>query len=224
MKGVIITCIFFSISQMIFAQTGSLGKYQLLANQVSLSEVKVAGKRAVRIVKDSAVKEFDEPTFARLTGSDFKNATIEVKVLSRLLESAPDYARGFIGVAYRINDDNSAYESIYIRPTNARAEDQLRRNHSIQYYAYPDFKFDRLRREAPERFEAYSDMELNKWITLRIEVAERRVKLYIDNREQPSIIINAPEQVVPKSGGIGLWVDIGTEGFFTDLKITNAAD
>jgi len=208
-----------SFAPFIFAQTASLGKYELKANQVSLHEVKIAGKRAVRITKDSTVSKFDEPTFARLVGAEFRNGTIGVKVLSRLLKTAPEFSRGFIGVAYRINEDNSSYESIYLRPTNARSEDQVRRNHSIQYYAYPDYKFDRLRKDAPEQYETYTDMELNKWITLRIEVEGDQARLYLDNREQPSIFIKAPKNVAAKNGGIGLWVDIGTEGYFTDLKI-----
>lgn len=116
---------------------------------------------------------------------------------------------------------NSSYESIYFRPTNARSEDQLRRNHSIQYYAYPDYKFDKLRKDTPELYESYTDMELNKWISFRIEVKDNQAKLYLDNREQPSIFVNTPKNEVPKNGGIGLWVDIGTEGYFTDLKIVN---
>ena len=54
-------------------------------------------------------------------GVEFSNGTIEVKVLSRLLPSAPEMARGFIGVAFRINEDSSKFESIYVRPKNARA-------------------------------------------------------------------------------------------------------
>ncbi|WP_052334060.1 hypothetical protein [Pedobacter sp. V48] len=219
MKKLILILISLSFAPFIFAQTANLGKYKLKANLVSLHKVKIAGKGAVRITKDSTIAKFDEPTFAKLVGTEFKNGTIEVKVLSRLLKTAPEFARGFIGVAYRINDDNSSYESIYLRPTNARSEDQVRRNHSIQYYAYPDYKFDRLRKDAPEQYESYSDMELDKWITLRIEVAQNQAKLYLDNREHASIFINTPKNVIPKSGGIGLWVDIGTEGYFTDLKI-----
>lgn len=222
MKRSLIVFLILSFSQLVFAQTDSLGEYQLLANQVSLNEAEIAGKPAVRIVKDSSVTKVDEPTFAKIMGSDFRNGIIEVTVLSKLLKDAPEFARGFIGIAYRISEDNNTYESIYIRPANARSEDQLRRNHSIQYYAYPDYKFDRLRRELPEQFEAYSDMELNRWITLRIEVSERQARLYIDKREQPSMIIKAPEPVALKSGAIGLWVDVGTEGFFADLKIMKA--
>ncbi len=103
------------------------------------------------MAKDSTVKEVDEPTFVKLQGVDFKDGRIEVNVLSRLLPNASETARGFIGVAFRINDDNSKFECIYIRPTNGRANDQIRRNHSIHYFSYPDFKSDRLRKESPEK-------------------------------------------------------------------------
>jgi hypothetical protein len=74
--------------------------------------------------------------------------------LSRLLRNAPDFARGFIGVAFRINNSNAKYECIYLRPVNASVNDQVRRNHSIQYYSYPDYKFDRFRKESPEKYES----------------------------------------------------------------------
>ena len=147
--------------------------------QVSKSFEKAQGRQAVRVVKDSTVKEFDEPTFVRIKGIDFTNGTIEVKVLSRLLKTAPDFARGFMGIAFRINENNSKYESIYLRPTNARADDQVRRNHSIQYYAYPDYKFDRLRKEAPEAYESYADMALNEWITMKIVVKGKQAQLWV---------------------------------------------
>ena len=139
-------------------------------------------------------------------------------MLSRLLKNAPDFARGFIGVAFRINDSNTKYESIYIRPVNARVDDQVRRNHSIQYYSYPDYKFDRLRKESPERYESYADMEMNKWITMRIEVKDAQAKLFLDNNKQPSLIVNDLKHGADLSGAIGLWVEVGTEGYFSDLK------
>ena len=42
--------------------------------------------------------------------------------------------------------DLAACEGIYVRPTNARADDRLRRNRSTQYFSYPGYDFDRLRR------------------------------------------------------------------------------
>lgn len=188
--------------------------------QATVSSQTIAGKQALRVLKDTSVKKVDEPTFAKVKGVDFKNGTIEVKVLSRLLNDAPDYARGFIGVAFRIDGQNSKYESIYIRPTNGRANDQIRRNHSIQYYSYPDYKFDVLRKQAPEKYESYADMDLNKWISLRIEVKGPNAKLFIDNKPQPSLVVNDLKLGGEQSGGVALWVEVGTEGFFSDLKIS----
>jgi hypothetical protein len=202
------------------AQTIKLTKDRLLPNMVSMSFERVMGKEALRVVKDSTIQKVDEPTFVRLSGVDFTNGTIEVKVLSRLLKNAPETARGFIGVAFRINEANSSFENIYIRPTNGRADDQVRRNHSIQYFSYPDYKFDRLRKEAPERYESYADMTLNEWITMKIVVNGTEAKLYLNDAKQPNLLVKDMKHGVGRSGGIGLWVEVGTEGYFTDLKIT----
>lgn len=213
-----ISCLVF-LAMDLYAQKAGLDKSKLAPVQVAMSIEKLGGKEAVRVVKDAAVKEFDEPTFVRIRGIDFRDGTIEVKVLSRLLKDAPDFARGFIGVAFRINDSNTAFESIYIRPTNARSQDQVRRNHSIQYFAYPDHKFDRLRKESPERYESYADMALNEWITMKIVVSGQEARLYLNNNTQPSLVVNDLKLGADASGAIGLWVDVGTEGFFKDLKV-----
>ena len=133
--------------------------------------------------------------------------------------AAAPFARGFIGIAFRINDSNTKYESIYIRPVNARVDDQVRRNHSIQCYAYPDYKFDRLRKESPQKYESYSDMEMNKWITMRIEVKDAQAKLFLNNNTHPSLIVNDLKHGADVSGAAALWVEVGTEGYFSDLKI-----
>ena len=179
-------------------------------------------KEVVRVTKDPKVQDVDEPTFARLVGSDFKNGTIEVTVLSKLWQDAPDYARGFIGVAFRIDESNSRFEGIYIRPTNGRADDQLRRNRSTQYFSYPNFKFDRLRQEFPGKYESYADMGLNEWIKIKIVVKDEKARLYINDSQQPILIVNDLKHGAGSSGAIGLWVDIGTDGYFTDLRIENA--
>ena len=182
---------------------------------------KIEGKDTIQVTKDPKVTDVDEATFARLVESDFRNGIIEVKVLSKLLKDAPDFARGFIGIAFRIDVSNSKFECIYIRPTNGRAEDQLRRNHSTQYFSYPDFKFDRLRKESPEKYESYADMGLNEWITIKIEVKDEKAKLYLNGQEHPVLIVNDLKHGAGASGGIGLWVEVGTEGHFSDLKVEN---
>lgn len=212
-------CILLSINS--FSQTIKLEPNRLEAVNVYMSNEKLMGSDVVKAVKDSTVTLNDEPTFVKIKGVNFKNGIIEIKVLSRLLKNAPDFARGFIGVAFRVNDSNTKFECIYLRPVNARVEDQVRRNHSIQYYSYPDYKFDRFRKEAPEKYESYADMEMNKWITMRIEVKDAEAKLFINNNQQPSLIVNDLKHGTNASGSIGFWVETGTEGFFKNLKITN---
>jgi hypothetical protein len=215
----LISCLLLA-SASLHAQSIKLSKNTLEPVQVSMSLAKVMGREAVKTIKDPTVKGVDEPTFVRIKGVEFTNGTIEVKVLSRLLPTAPQFSWGFIGLAFRVNENNSKYESIYIRPTNGRAEDQVRRNHSIQYYSYPDHKFDRLRKEAPEAYESYSDMALNEWITMKVVVNGQQAKLFLNDNKQPSLVVNDLKLGADASGGIGLWVDIGTEGYFSDLKIT----
>ena len=190
--------------------------FQTFAKNVAIDETE-----ALRVVKDPTVVDVDEPTYVRIKNSVFHNGIIEVKVLSRLLPDAPEYARGFIGVAFRIDENNVNFESIYIRPTNGRNENQSRRNSSTQYFSYPDYKFDRLRSESPKMYESYADMGLNEWIDLKIEVIDECAKLYLNQSVYPVLIVNDLKKGPDAQGGIGLWVDIGTEGFFKDLKVTS---
>ena len=202
------------------SQTISFDKSNLEPNGVYMSIEKMNDKKVIKVVKDSTLSGSDLPTFVKIKGIDFKDGTIEVKILSRLLKNAPAYARGFIGVAFHIDPLNSKFEGIYLRPTNGRADDQLRRNHSIQYFSYPDYGFDRLRKEAEGVYESYADMGLNEWITMRIEVKGKQAKLFLNNNKQPSLIVNDLKLGDNVSGAISLWVDGGTEGYFKDLKIT----
>ena len=216
-KSLSIAAILLSINT--YSQTIKLESSRLEAVKVYMSIEKLMGTAAIKVVKDSSVKAADEPTFVKIKGVDFKNGIIEVKVLSRLLKNAPDFARGFIGVAFRVNDSNTKFECIYLRPVNARVDDQVRRNHSIQYYSYPDYKFDRFRKESPEKYESYADMEMNKWITMRLEVKDAQAKLFIDKNQQPSLIVSDLKHGANATGSIALWVETGTEGYFKDLKV-----
>lgn len=199
-------------------------------SNVKASVVEIDGEKALRVERDLEKLAFDpslkdaatvdEPTFVKLQDIDFANGTIEVKVLSRLLKTAPPIARGFIGVAFRIEEQNAQFEAIYLRPTNGRADEQFRRNHTIQYFSYPDYKFDKLRKEEYKgQYETYADIGLDEWIDMRIEIKDEKAVLYLNNQEQPAFLVNGMLGN-SKSGSIGLWVDIGTEGYFKDLKVS----
>lgn len=220
LRGTITGILLLFSSCLLFAQQTLFENYSLEPVQVNMSITTIDGRKAVRVSRDTASQGANMPAFVRLNNTDnFSNGTIEVMLLSRLLPTADANARGFIGLAFRINKDNSRFESIYIRPANGRAEDQLRRNHSTQYFSYPDYKFDRLRKKAEGKYESYADMGLNEWIKMKIVVKDAQAKLYLNDNPQPVLIVNDLKLGAVNSGAIGLWVDGGTDAFFRDIKV-----
>lgn len=191
------------------------------AVNVFICDTEFDGSQALRVTKDPIITEDDEPNYARLLDCDFRNGIIEVSVFSKLLPDAPEHARGFIGIAFRINEEDSQFEAIYIRPTNSRCDIQLRRNRSVQYFSYPNFKFAHSRVSNPGEYESYADMDMLQWIDLKIIVDGEKAKLYLNKSEQPVLVVNDLKHGADNTGALGLWVDIGTEGFFKDLKYTS---
>ncbi|WEJ32826.1 hypothetical protein [Devosia sp. SD17-2] len=192
---------------------------------VSLVETTYLGRSALEITMPSAATQ--DPSKEALTDrdymawlpTDFGDGTIEVDVASVLAPDAPGYARGFIGLTFRIDAQNR-FESIYLRPVNARVEDQIRRNRTVQYVAYPEFPFPRLRKEEPEKYETYVDIALDEWIGLRIEVKGATAKLFVNDAPQPTLIVTDMKLGEAQRGGVGLWIEAGTVGYFSNLRIT----
>ena len=148
----------------------------------------------------------------------FHNGAIEVDVAGKPHTGAPADARGFVGIAFRVNADASKYEYTYIRPTNGRADDQVRRNHSAQYSSYPDYEWLRLRTEFPGKYESYVDLVPGEWTHLRIEVKGVGMRLYVNGATQPTLIVN-DLKMGDTQGSIALWIGVGTEAWFTNMRI-----
>ena len=182
---------------------------------MKLSAATYQGKTAVRV--DALPDAANATSFAIVKGSKFHNGTIEVELAGKPAANAGAAARGFIGIAFRLQGDR--YEYIYLRPTNGRADDQVRRNHSTQYGAQPGFDFDRLRKESPEKYESYVDLEPGAWTQLKITVEGTKARLYIHGAAQPCLIVNDMKHG-DGEGAVALWVGPGTEGYFTGLKVT----
>lgn len=196
--------------------------HKFVSNDVFISAEKLDNQEVLKVIKDPVIDKEDEPTFAKLIDCEFHNGTIEVDVYSELLSNAPEYARGFIGVTFRIDESNNTFEGIYVRPTNGSALVQLRRNRATQYFSYPDYKYDRLREEAPGEYESYVNIDIDEWIHMKIEVIDDKAKLFVNNTKEPCLIVNDLKHGKNKKGSIGLWTDIGTKGYFKNLKISTA--
>jgi hypothetical protein len=188
---------------------------QLDLRQVAASKVQYEGKDAVRLLPRPNVANGE--SYAILKGERFHNGTIEASVAGKPGASAAPDARGFIGIAFRLQGNR--YEYIYLRPTNGRADDQVRRNHSVQYGAHPAYDFDRLRRESPEKYESYVDLQPGVWTQYKIVIEGTKARLYVNGAVQPCLIVN-DLKLGDSQGGVALWVGPGTEGYFADLKIT----
>jgi len=175
----------------------------------------------LRVVKGNKIWQFDENTYARLNDFSFHNGIIEVKMLSRLLPDAPELARGFIGIAYRINENDSEFESFYVRPTNGRnCTDPIRRTHGCQYFSYPGYTFAYFREFGISDYEAMVDIDLDEWIPLKAVIEDEKATFYINDMETPVLVVDDMKHGKGDRGAVGLFVDIGTEAFYRDLKIT----
>ena len=186
---------------------------------VSAKPAEYKSRKSVRVEMKPGNKGGDAASFAKLKDIDFKDGIIEVSLVGKLAVNAPDWARAFVGIAFRINNDNSKFECFYLRPVNAQVSDPIRRSRSSQYISFPDYKFDRLRNESPGKYESYAAIAPGEWIKVKIEVKGSLAKLYVNDSEQAVLIVNDLKHGADLHGSIGLWIDTGTEAYFSDLKI-----
>ena len=176
------------------------------------------GRRAVHLVAAPERRSADENVLAILGDADFGNGTIEARVAGAPRSDAPPDARGFIGVAFRVQTDPARYENLYLRPTNGRADDQLRRNHSVQYASEPDFPWPRLREESPGKYEAYVDLDPGSWTEMKITVSDRRAQLFVNGATQPCLIVN-DLKLGAAHGRVALWAHWSTDAYFSSAAI-----
>jgi len=185
------------------------------------SAAKYLGKNAVRLLDLPGQAKDDVAggnTIAVIAGTDFSEGTIDVDVAGAPREGATEGARGFIGIAFHVQEQRNRFECFYLRPTNGRADDQLRRNHSVQYIAEPDFPWPRMRSEFPGVYESYADIQPGVWTHLKIEVSAGKARLYINGAKEPTLIVNDMKHAATH-GPVALWIGQDTDGYFSSLKI-----
>ena len=220
------------------AQASAAARYPLTSTErlqlqnVTAQAVTHAGKRGVRITTSAEARRLEaQPNppqspierLAVIEGSDFANGVIEAEISGVPAPDAPEGARGFVGIAFRVQPDLKTYDAFYLRPTNGRAEDQVRRNHSAQYISHPAWPWMRLRQETPGRYESYVDLVPNVWTKVRIEVRGDTARLYVHGAAQPTLIVNDVKSGAQARGAIALWIDGGTIAHFRDVRVSRSA-
>ena len=157
---------------------------------------------------------------AQIEGVEFSSGVIEAEIAGSPAPGAGEGARGFVGIAFRLQPDMRTYDAFYLRPTNGRAEDQERRNHTTQYISHPQWPWFRLRQETPSKYESYVDLMPGVWTKIRIEVRGAQARLYVHDNPQPVLIVNDVKSGASARGGVALWTGPGTVGHFRNVVIT----
>jgi hypothetical protein len=190
----------------------------LIPLKVKTESVNYLGRKCVRITMDGD----DRDGLALLPGTDFQDGVIEADIALKVTVPPGVRYPGFLGIAFRARPDASRYELFYVRPGNANALDQAMRNHAVQYSSEPDYGWYRLRREWPSVYESHADIAMETWIPLRIEVAGRTAKLFLNGSPKPSLVVDGLKGE-DLHGAVGLWSFTGEEAYFSNIRITPGA-
>jgi hypothetical protein len=198
----------------------------LRLNSVAAEPATLDGKKGVRVtMSPDVVRQLPTMTpeqvnqiepLALIEGTDFSSGVIEAETAP----GAAQGARGFVGIAFRVQADMLTYDAFYLRPTNGRAEDQERRNHATQYIAHPQWPWFRLRQETPSKYESYVDLMPGVWTKIRIEVRGSQARLFVHDDAQPVLLVNDVKSGATARGGVALWIGPGTVAHFRNLVIT----
>ncbi len=175
------------------------------------SIVDVKGKHALRLSEGAGMG------LVWLSDYDFADGVIEVDMLGR---SQPIQG-SFVGVAFRVVDAQT-HDVVYFRPFNFRAADSTRHSHAVQYASHPGWPWQKLRSERPGMYEQAVIPEPNgdEWFHVRVVVERPKVRVFVNNRTEPSLVV---DELSGRTGGsLGLWVGEPSGGHFANLRVTRA--
>jgi hypothetical protein len=177
----------------------------------------LAGRKGLRVTPVPGTADGD--CLVVVDGVDFSNGVIAAEIAGAPGAEAGQGARGFVGIAFRVQPDLKTYDAFYLRPTNGRAEDQERRNHATQYISHPTWTWSKLRTETPSRYESYADLQPGVWTKVRIEVNGDHARLYVNDQQQPVLIVNDVKSGPSTKGSVALWIGPGTVAHFRNLTV-----
>jgi len=204
-----------------------LDDLKMQSSNVKTEWVTHKGRKALRVTDIAPASVGGVDRLVILSKTEFQDGVIEIELTGEPSANAGEAARGFVGVAFRVVPDAAKdaanvaakYECFYLRPTNGRADDQVRRNHSVQYVSFPDFPWNRLRKEFPEKYESYVDLVPGEWTRMKIEVRGDKARLYVHDAPQPVLVVNDLKHG-QSQGQIALSIGPGTVAHFADLRVS----
>ncbi len=173
------------------------------------------GKRVVRLTPKGKANTPSDIGLAVLEGLEFAEGTLEVD-----LKGKGRFVTSFLGVAFSLVDGKT-FEAVYFRPFNFLRDDKSFRVRAVQYVAWPDHTWEKLRQEKPGVYESAVKPipEPSGWFHARIEVTKHAVRAWVDDAKEPCLVVD--RLASREKGKVGLWVD-SREGAFRNLKIVRS--
>lgn len=142
---------------------------------------------------------------------NFGNGTVE-------LDLKGNDKLSFLGLAFH-GQENDHYDAVYFRPFNFRSKEKG--ENAIQYISAPKNDWKVLREQFPGKYESAINPvpDPNDWFHARIAIDFPRVEVFIDDAENPTLVVEKINN--RREGKLGLWVD-SDDGEFKNLHITNS--
>jgi hypothetical protein len=195
------------------ARINDAGAWQLINGEANTSVDD--GLSVVRLSPKGGNLKGSNVGLALVDGLEFTEGTIEIDLRGKGKEQA-----SFLGVAFGVGDAKK-YEAVYFRPFNFQKDDPVRRGHAVQYIAWPDHTWEKLRTRTPGKYESAVKPipDPAGWFHARIEVAKNRVSVFVSDAKEPCLVVDRLDSAA--KGKIGLWVD-SQEGSFRNLRIQPA--
>ena len=103
--------------------------------------------------------------------------------------------------------DGKTFEAVYFRPFNFMRDDKSYRVHAVQYVAWPDHTWEKLRSAKPGVYESSVKPipDPSGWFHARVDVTKQKVSVWVDDAKDPCLVVD--RLMNHKQGKVGLWVD-----------------
>ncbi len=144
---------------------------------------------------------------------DFDEGVIELEIKG---ENNP--GKSFVGIAFNVQND-SVYEAIYFRPFNFQSDEQIRREHSVQYIYHPNYSWRYLRTNHEGLYEAEYPRKPSPdtWFAVRVKIDAEKVWVY--DQETNTELLSVERLTDQVSNRIALWTGFNSKGGFRNLHI-----
>jgi len=144
----------------------------------------------------------------------FSEGTLEID-----LRGGGKQEASFLGLAFGVADAKT-FEAVYFRPFRFTDDDPEARRHAVQYVSWPEYTWERLRKDKPGVYEAAIQPVPDPagWFHARIEVTKQKVSVSIDGSAQPCLVV---DRLGHREGAVGLWVD-SMPAAFRNLRVEPA--